>query len=62
LPLRPVERFAVNGVLESLAFQKLPDQERLPLMLSNLMDGADVEMVECGRSASRLKALERIWI
>src|SRR6516164_3695363 len=47
-------------MLQGLAVQELHDDERLALVFTNLMDGADIRMVE-GRRSTRLtlEALER---
>ena len=39
---------ACDAVLQRQAVQKLHDDEWLPVLLSDFMDGADVGMVECG--------------
>ena len=46
-------RVALDEVVERLAFQHLHGNERSTLMLTNLMDGADIGMVQ-GRSGTGL--------
>jgi hypothetical protein len=40
------ERLSPNSVLQSLAFQKLHGDEGLSFVLPNLVNGADVGMIE----------------
>ncbi len=52
-----------SSVLEGLAFQKLPDQVRLTLVLSiSWMVQMSKWLSADAARASRLKALERVWI
>ncbi len=58
-----LQRPPADAVLQGIAIQKLHDDEPLPLMAGNLMDGADVGMVQ-GRSGPGFaaKALQRLGI
>jgi len=44
-----LHRAALDTVLQGLAFQVLHDDEGLSFMLTNVVDGADVGMVQCRR-------------
>src|SRR5215469_3406219 len=44
-----LKRLARNAVLERHPFEKLHHDKGLPVMLADLVDGADVRMIECRR-------------
>ena len=54
---------ALNHVLQRFAAEALHDNEELPFVLTNFVDGANIRMVE-RRSRARLapKSLQRLWI
>ena len=58
-----VQRTARDAVLQGLAFEELHDDEGLTVFLVDLVDGADVGMVQ-GRSGARfaLKAIQGLAI
>jgi hypothetical protein len=61
--LRHRQRLAGNILAEGLAFQQLHHQERLVLVLANLMDGADIRMVDSGGGAGfALESFQRLRI
>ena len=61
--LADLEGTALDPVLECLSFQKLHRDERDILESINLVDGADVRMVQCRSGASlTLKSLNRLRI
>ena len=46
------QRTPRDAVLQRRAVQKLHDDERLPILLPDLMDGADIGVIQCGSSLS----------
>ena len=58
-----VQRSAGDAVFQRFTVQKLHNDERLPLVLSDFVNGADVGMAESrGRARLTPKALQRCWI
>ncbi|HEV8523761.1 MAG TPA: hypothetical protein VGQ71_04625 [Terriglobales bacterium] len=53
-----LERLALNGVLQRLALHQLHSDEGLAVVLADVMNGADVRMVEGG--GGRRLALETL--
>ncbi len=52
-----------DAVLQRLALQKLHDDEGLAFVLTNLMNGADIGMVERGGGAGlALETLQRLAV
>src|SRR5262249_62397073 len=50
-------------MLERLSFEELHDDERLPLVFPNVINGADVGVVECRSSPSlTLEALQGLFV
>src|SRR5580700_10797139 len=59
----PLASAGLNSLPERLALKQLHHEEVLALVLSELMDGADIGMVERGgRSRFALKSLDRLRI
>ncbi len=57
------QRLSGNAVLERLAFEMLHDDEVSPVLLANLVNGADVRMIQRGSSPGlALKSLEGVRI
>ena len=58
-----LERLPLDGVLQSPAIEKLHHDERLSILVADVMNGADVWMVEGGGSERfALEALQRLRI
>src|SRR6516225_10728008 len=59
--LLDLQRLATDAVFERHAVKELHDDEGLTVVLPDLMDGADVRMVQCRRSTSFApEALQRL--
>ncbi len=58
-----VDRSAADAMFQRLAFQQFHGDERLPVRLADIVDGADVRVIESGRSAGfSLKAVQRLTV
>jgi hypothetical protein len=57
------ERLALNGVLESLAFEVFHDDERMAALFADFVDGTDIGMIQRGSSLGFvLEALKSLRI
>ena len=57
------QRAPHDAVLQRRTIEKLHDDERHPILLIDLVDGANVGMVQCrGGLCLALEAAERMWI
>jgi hypothetical protein len=58
-----IDRTAADAMLQRLAFEPLHHDEMLALVLADVVDGADVRVVERGGGAGfALKPLDGLWI
>src|SRR5690242_756132 len=58
-----IERTASDAMLQGDSVQVLHDDERLPILLRDLVDRADIGMIKSGSSTSfAAEAFERLWI
>ena len=61
--LLDLQWLATDAMLQRHAIQKLHDDEGLPVLLTNFVDGADVGMVQCRSGTSfAAEALQRLRV
>jgi len=62
------QSLALDAVLERLTFEQLHSDERLPVLLANVVNRTDVRVVQCGRglglaleAGQRLRVTSNVW-